>query len=261
MPTLPTISADEYNRRRSLYADTLRWTPFVEQVAGVSWPSLTEQIKQESKVRPTPGPSLSLIDLLLGQIHTESAGQQFARGKAGELGLLQLMPGTARDMSLDVQPNGYTQAEVDLIRTKCMNDPAKCPPPLVFDPLENIKASVRYTHRIFLMLRQRGWSGTALSTYMLALAGYNGGPGFVLAAIRDKTGEQLIDAEPILQAIKESRVVMHTTRRVGDKVMPTAVIAPPAMARYPETVIGHATMIQSVRMRTEPGPASTSEAE
>lgn len=240
-----TLTAAEYDRRRSLYADTLRWLPIVTEAASVQWVSIEEQFKRDRIAYPALNlPNLTLVDLILGQIHTESGGHQFARGAAGELGLLQIMPTTARELGLDVPVKGYAP---DQVRT-FERGGTGVDVPAIFDPLTHVKASISYMHRVYLMLRSRGWSGTAMSTYQLTLAGYNGGPGYVLAAIRELSGDQLTEEQEVLQAIRERRVILHTTVRQGEKVMPVAKIAPPAMANYPVKVIEHAQMIRSVRV-------------
>lgn len=243
MPPTPPSIVDE---RRKAYFKVLQLeAPILAALA--DWPELDVRLAEARRVKPSR-PELSAVDLVMGQIQTESGGNPFARGTAGELGLMQLMPSTARDMGLDIPPSGFTPEAVYRWSEAARLNHAGSLPPLIFLPEVNIKAGVGYMHRVYLLLRARGWSGDAFSTYRLALAGYNGGPAYILAAIKNRIGEEMLDEAPVLQAIRESRVKLGGTKRMSDgKVMPVERTAPPAMARYPETVFDHAAAIATVR--------------
>lgn len=111
------------------------WRPLVERVRAEVWPE---------------GPP---VPLLLAQVETESRGDPQAVSPAGAQGLLQLMPGTWRDLG----PGG---------------DP--------FDPEENVRRGLTYLHRVA--------DGLALPSveevWWWALAGYVGGPGYVHRALK-----------------------------------------------------------------------------
>lgn len=79
-------------------------------------------------------------DLIHGVIQTESAGDSSARSPKGAIGLMQLMPGTAKEMGVDPS-----------------------------DPVQNILGGARYLAR----MKERFGSD------QLALAAYNAGPGAV----------------------------------------------------------------------------------
>lgn len=79
-------------------------------------------------------------ELLQGVIQTESAGNQAARSPKGAIGLMQLMPGTARELGVDPT-----------------------------DPVQNVMGGARY----LAQMKQRFGSD------QLALAAYNAGPGAV----------------------------------------------------------------------------------
>ena len=231
---------------RHLYANTMRWSPIVEAAISLSWVSLDEQLRRD-RLADTKLPELKLKSLVLGQMHQESGGDRWARGRAGEIGLMQLMPSTARDLGLDVPPSGYTVEQVDEMRATERSGRTGKLPPLVWDPQENINAAVRYLHRIFLMLRTKGWSGNALSTYRLALAGYNGGPSFVYSAIRDLHGDELTRHEVPFEMIRTGLVTFSTTfRNSSGRVMPITRKAPPVMVDYSNSVIHHAQQIEAL---------------
>lgn len=92
--------------------------------------------------------------LIEAQVQQESAGDPRAVSSAGAQGLLQLMPGTAREMGL--------------------RDP--------FDPAANLRAGVRYLRRMYdALAAQLTDRGGERVTW--ALAAYNGGIGYVHRAL------------------------------------------------------------------------------
>lgn len=91
------------------------------------------------------------VSLIKAQIMQESKGDPTAKSKAGAVGLMQFMPGTAKDYGLIVGSKDY--------RT---------------DPEKNIDAGTHYMHDILSICQKKGIVG--IETYMCALASYNYGP-------------------------------------------------------------------------------------
>lgn len=112
--------------------------------------SPTEQIAKQYGVE---------VDLLLALVKRESTFNPKAISRNGAVGLLQLMPPTARGL-------GLTVPSYENVRKPTPN-------PSVderFDPLKNLDAGVKYLHD--MLERYDG-------DYSLALAAYNAGPGNV----------------------------------------------------------------------------------
>jgi soluble lytic murein transglycosylase-like protein len=103
--------------------------------AAQQWLPDIEQIAREVGIDPR---------LLIAVVSQESDFQQGALGDDGEIGLAQLMPGTAHDMG--VNP---------------------------YDPIDNLRGGARYLHE---QLERFG-------SVKLALAAYNGGPGNVAGGL------------------------------------------------------------------------------
>jgi len=82
--------------------------------------------------------------LIVAEIIKESTGNPTIRGKSGEYGLMQLMPGTAREL-------GFTGNLSNL-----------------FDPRTNIGLGTQYLAKMYL--KELDWFNT--------LRAYNGGPGW-----------------------------------------------------------------------------------
>lgn len=140
------------------------WRPVVERVRAAVWPE---------------GPPVALF---LGQLDVESAGDPRAVSSAGAQGLLQIMPGTWRDLGHGGDP---------------------------FDPEQNLTRGVTYLRRIA--------DGLVLPSveeiWWWALAGYNGGPGYVHRALKLAR----LDGEPLWwQWATGRRWLMHRACRVGE---------------------------------------------
>ena len=99
-------------------------------------------------------------ELVMAVIHTESGFQNFARSRAGALGLMQIMPHTGEMLA----------AELGI--------PWKGPD-MLFDPVVNIAMGTRYL--AMLHARYSSWDG--------ALAAYNWGPARIDGRLR--RGRQL----------------------------------------------------------------------
>lgn len=99
------------------------------------------------------------VPMFLGQIKQESSGDEKVTARDGGMGLAQMMPATAHDLSRLFPELG---------------------PANPYDPRWAIRAQVRYD----------GWIARKLAAvddcnrWASALAGYNGGPGYVLQAQR-----------------------------------------------------------------------------
>lgn len=113
------------------------------------WKSLVEYWAERVKLPP---------DLVFRQMMAESAGNPKARSSSGALGLLQLMPGTARDLGVEN--------------------------PL--DPDENLRGGTEYLSGILWDLKRRfGPASAAEDDYLrFSLVGYNAGPGYARTALR-----------------------------------------------------------------------------
>lgn len=97
-------------------------------------------------------------ELVKAQVMAESSGNPKARSGVGAMGLLQLMPGTARDLAVD--------------------DPT--------NPDDNLRGGTEYLAGIFWDLKRRfGPDGASEDDYLrFSLTGYNCGPGYVRVALR-----------------------------------------------------------------------------
>lgn len=95
------------------------------------------------------------VDLVFAQARQESGTRQFradgsiVRSSAGALGVMQLMPATARDLGVDP-----------------------------YDTAQNIDGGVRYLKQMYLMF----------GTWALALAAYNAGPGTMRKVLNNERG-------------------------------------------------------------------------
>ena len=118
---------------RGATTSTVRATRGVEGVRGSQWDDVIDHHAREQGVR---------ADLVRAVIQVESAFNPRARSHKGAMGLMQLMPDTARELGVR---NPY-------------------------DPLENIRGGVQYL---------RGLLDRFDGNEELALAAYNAGPGAV----------------------------------------------------------------------------------
>lgn len=126
--------------RRVLEASIPRLPPTRRQPAPATFDALIEKYAALHNVEA------AVVRAIMA---TESAFNPSARSSAGAIGLMQLMPGTARELGVN---------------------------PLV--PEENIEGGVRYFAQLFKMFGKLD----------LALVAYNAGPGFAERYARGKTG-------------------------------------------------------------------------
>jgi soluble lytic murein transglycosylase-like protein len=96
------------------------------------------------------------FDSVRRQVEAESSFNPRAVSPAGAQGLLQLMPGTAKDLGCD----------------------------LPFDCDANLRAGTTYLAKILSEIRIRFSGLDEPTAYRMALAGYNAGPGYVYAALK-----------------------------------------------------------------------------
>jgi soluble lytic murein transglycosylase-like protein len=136
------------------------------RVEGVSWPPYWPLIRRAAAVT-------SLDPYLIHSvIRHESNFNRFAVSPKGALGLMQLMPGTARELGVSDS----------------------------FDPLQNIHGGSRYLSE---MIRRFGSLRTAL-------AAYNAGPGRVTRG--DVPGESWRYAEAVLRTYRQARAGVNDRR-------------------------------------------------
>jgi len=115
------------------------------------------------------------------------------------MGLMQLMPGTARDLG--------------------------CTEP--FNPDENLKAGTTYMARIIAEIQIRGGLPYAEpDIYRMALAGYNGGPGYIYSALRISTEDGLPQTWASIKDTLPRATVRGKTIRVKDAVSYSEKILP-----------------------------------
>jgi soluble lytic murein transglycosylase-like protein len=121
-------------------AETVRATRYVPAERSRRWDDVIVEHSREHNVRP---------DLVRAVVQVESGFNPYAVSPKGAQGLMQLMPGTARELGV-------------------LN---------VFNPIENIRAGIRYLRRLLDRYN---------NDEVLALAAYNAGPKAV-----DKYGEKV----------------------------------------------------------------------
>jgi soluble lytic murein transglycosylase-like protein len=113
------------------------WRGLIASVLAARWPDLVD------------GP-----EWIEAQVHTESGGNPNARSPVGAAGLLQLMPGTAKDLGLA--------------------------PHEVLDPAKNLDAGVRYLHQQYVRFPE---IPDHLDRLFWSFAAYNGGRGYCNKAL------------------------------------------------------------------------------
>lgn len=112
---------------------------------------------------------------LAGQIHQESRWDGVARSAVGAMGLLQIMPATAKDIARTCQLPGFD----------------------ALNPRQAIRGGACYDAWIWRFVHRSlpGWTTTVEDQWTLTLRGYNGGAGYLLreAALAGPVGraEQL----------------------------------------------------------------------
>lgn len=174
--------------------------------------------------------------LILGQIFQESSGDPLARSSVGALGLMQLMPYTAREVGISCPRDGYSWADVQMIRERhidpmAMSDDPRVPE--VLRPATNIAGGVRYMRSLFDRIKQEGtWTGSAYQTWLLALSAYNAGMVTVLHALNHARPKTWNEAMPLLDAYADV-AQGHKPRELQDRTV----------REYVERIVGHADKI------------------
>lgn len=146
------------------------------------------------------------FNLIKAVIKVESNFNPSAISGSGAVGLMQLMPGTARDLGLNVpsqftNQNPGTKSEIENNKN---NDER-------FNPEKNIDAGTKYLDSLIDRYKNKGYSDSE----KLALAAYNGGPGTIGTAI-SKTG--LRDDQITWEKVKE-QIKATETKDFPEKVI------------------------------------------
>ena len=159
-------------------------------------PSAAIQVKQESAPKATPGGhkyEAEVIkearriglptDIALHSLYKETGGikdPELARSKAGALGVMQLMPATAKELGVDPH-----------------------------NPLENIRGGVGYLKTLYDKYQDP----------QLALMAYNAGPGRVDRALRSKKGIESLPAETLAYRMAEGGEVKGYDGEDGESLV------------------------------------------
>ena len=146
------------------------------------------------------------FNLIKAVIQVESNFNSLAISNAGAVGLMQLMPGTARDLGLKVPSqftnnNPGTKSEIE----KNKNNDER------FNSEKNIDAGTKYLDSLLEKYKNKKYPDYE----KLALAAYNGGPGTVGTAI-SKTG--LRDDQITWEKVKE-QIQSSETKNYPEKVI------------------------------------------
>jgi soluble lytic murein transglycosylase len=130
-------------------------------------------VEEADRTGFTPG-------LIAAVIHVESSGRNFARSRAGALGLMQLLPGTARAVAerQGVEWQG---------------------PEMLFDPVINVRLGIDYLAELYYRF----------DDIELALAAYNWGPTYISDL------QQRGEAIPRAYAQRVLRYYQRSARAVG----------------------------------------------
>jgi len=124
-------------------------------------------------------PSLGLpVESIFLQIKRESNWNPKAQGAAGEIGLMQIMPDTARQM-------GYQPEEL-------------------WEPIKNIDCGLKYLAWIKSAIQKKANWLSYEDLMRLTFISYNGGIGYVLKAIEN--AGSLASVEKILNALQSTRI-------------------------------------------------------
>lgn len=130
------------------------WRPLIRRVVGDVWPGLTNGAWW-----------------IEAQLEQESRGVPNVKSPAGAVGLLQLMPETAKELGLAVIPGGLDER---------------------LNPEKNVRAGVRYLLDQWLHLKEITLPGP--DRLYWSFASYNGGRGFVNRAL--ELGRERQAADP-----------------------------------------------------------------
>lgn len=134
--------------------------------------------------------------LVVAIIQQESSCRPEVVSCAGAVGLMQLMPGTAREQGLHVPIETYGKEKLVCFGTETEHDGNKCNDKTVdtvcdkssderFDPEKNVRGGVKYLRFLFETLKEHTREKEEL--IKLVIAAYNAGHGGVKKAI-DKAG-------------------------------------------------------------------------
>lgn len=124
-----------------------------------------------------------IIAVILSMINKESSWDQYAISDCGAVGLMQLMPGTAKQNGISViyKDASFTECNTEYAEELKISLLSRVDPVTFdgrFDPQQNIRAGVNHFHK--LLGKYSGYGEDAL---VLAIAAYNAGEGNVDAAI------------------------------------------------------------------------------
>lgn len=121
--------------------------------------------------------------LLLAVIYVESRFDPFAVSPVGALGLMQIMPGTGRELAarLGIPWNG---------------------PLTLFDPVTNVRVGTAYVRQL----------ADRYGSIHTALAAYNWGPGTIDRQLRDGTPLPVVYASLVMSAYDEKVVLARRPR-------------------------------------------------
>lgn len=189
----------------TLITNDVNWSMTARLALEIGRPDLAVSVAREAakagvvlgvtgypSLRLAPGPDAD-PSLLLGLIRQESGFRVDARSRAGALGLMQLMPATARQVSRSLNL-GYTQGA------------------LTADPAYNIRLGRSYLAELI-----EAFDGSLV----MALAGYNAGPGRA-RAWAERHGDPRAGVEEAIDWIE--MIPFYETRNYVQRVLENATV-------------------------------------